>query len=81
MPVVFRFGNLKFFFYSNEGNPREPIHIHIRGPSGEAKVWLEPAISIAASRGFNRSELADIIREVAKNRSAIERAWHEHFSN
>lgn len=81
MPVVFRFGSLKFFFYSNEGNPREPIHIHIRGPSGEAKIWLEPAIGIAASRGFNRSELADIIREVAKNRSAIERVWHEHFSN
>ncbi len=30
MPVVFRSGDLTFFFYSNEGNPREPVHIHVR---------------------------------------------------
>lgn len=81
MPVVFRSGSLKFFFYSNEGDPREPLHIHVRGPNGEAKVWLLPAIGIADSKGFNPRELADIIREVAKNKPAIERAWHEHFSN
>jgi hypothetical protein len=81
MPIVFRFGNLKFFFYSNEGNPREPIHIHVRGPSGEAKIWMAPAIGVAESKGFNPRELADIIRQVMKNKSAIERAWHEHFSD
>jgi hypothetical protein len=25
MPIVFKQGNLKFFFYSNEGDPREPM--------------------------------------------------------
>jgi hypothetical protein len=27
MPVVFRQGGFKFFFYSNEGDPREPMHV------------------------------------------------------
>ncbi|NLS04417.1 DUF4160 domain-containing protein [Rhizobium sp. P32RR-XVIII] len=81
MPVVFRHGSLKFFFYSNEGDPREPMHIHVRGPNGEAKVWIEPVVSLMDSKDFSRRELADIIRQVIKNRTAIERAWHEHFGN
>lgn len=57
------------------------MHIHVRGPNGEAKVWLELVISLMDSKGFSPRELADIIREVIKNRTAIERAWHEHFGN
>ena len=30
MPVVFRTEGHAFFFYSNEGNPREPVHVHVR---------------------------------------------------
>jgi hypothetical protein len=40
MPVVFRERGFKFFFYSNEGNPREPIHIHVEKGTVEAKFWL-----------------------------------------
>lgn len=29
MPVILRFKGYIFFFYSNEGNPLEPAHIHI----------------------------------------------------
>jgi len=47
MPVVFRYQGLTFFFYSNEGDPREPIHIHVRAGGAIAKVWLEPLIGIA----------------------------------
>jgi hypothetical protein len=25
----FRFGGFRFFFYSNEGDPWEPVHIHV----------------------------------------------------
>lgn len=37
MPVVFRYKSFRFFFYSNEGNPREAMYIHVRGADGEAK--------------------------------------------
>lgn len=28
-PVVFRHRGYRFQFYANEGNPREPVHIHM----------------------------------------------------
>jgi hypothetical protein len=30
MPVVLRYKGYTFFFFSNEGVPREPLHIHVR---------------------------------------------------
>lgn len=81
MPVVFREGGLRFFFYSNEGSPRERLHIHVRGSGGEAKVWLEPEVSIADSFGFNAKDLAAIVRVAGERRRQIEAAWHEHFGN
>jgi uncharacterized protein DUF4160 len=79
MPVVFRDGGLRYYFFSNEGQPPEPVHIHIKGR--DAKVWLEPSISIADSYGFNSRELSNILRVVAENRDLILRAWHEHFAD
>jgi hypothetical protein len=49
MPVVFRHEGLRYFFFSNEGVPREPRHVHVRGGGREAKIWLEPEIFIQES--------------------------------
>ena len=38
MPTVFSEGGYRFFFYSNEGNPREPVHVHVERGDGEAKI-------------------------------------------
>ncbi len=81
MSVVFRARNLTFFFYSNEGDPREPMHIHVRAAGATAKVWLEPAIGIAESRGFNSKELSAILKAVIDNRFVIGKAWNEHFGD
>jgi Domain of unknown function (DUF4160) len=81
MPVVFRHGGLRYYFFSNEGSPREPLHIHVKGGGCDAKVWLEPEISVADSYGFNPRELSTILRTVADNRDRIVKAWHEHFGN
>lgn len=81
MPVVFRHQHLTFFFYSNEGDPREPVHVHVRGGGAIAKVWLEPLIGIAESRGFNSRELSAILRLVAEHRHLIEKTWYEYFRN
>jgi hypothetical protein len=52
MPVIFREDGFRFFFYSNEGSPLEPIHVHVRKGEGDAKFWLSP-VSLAASDGFD----------------------------
>ncbi len=80
MPVVFRVKGIRFFFYSNEGNPREPIHIHAESADGRAKVWLYPEASIASSAGYNRKQLAEIVVAVSAHRADVERAWNEYFA-
>lgn len=81
MPAIFRHRNLTFYFYSNEGDPREPIHVHVRGPGANAKIWLDPAIGVAENSGFNRGQLTVIVRLVIENHSRIRKAWHEHFGD
>jgi hypothetical protein len=81
MPVVFRESGLRYYFFSNEGLPRETPHVHIKGGGRDAKIWLEPDISIADSYGFNSGELARILRVVSERRDLILKAWHEHFSD
>ncbi len=36
MPTVFRQDGYRFFFYSNEGDPRAPQHLHIMAGKGGA---------------------------------------------
>jgi hypothetical protein len=79
MPTVFRIGSFRFFFYSNEGDPQEPIHIHVRRGKAVAKFWLRPEVSLAESHGFDARTLNQLARLVLDNRAQIERAWHEHF--
>ncbi len=81
MPVVFRQGALRYYFFSNEGRPPEPAHVHVKGGGCDAKVWIEPEVSLADSYGFNSRELSNILRIVADNRDINLRAWHGHFGN
>ena len=81
MPVVFRDGGLRYYFFSNEGLPREPRHIHVKGGGRDAKIWLEPQVAIAESYGFNSGELARILQIVSDRRDLILKAWDDHFGN
>lgn len=80
MPVVFRYKSFRFFFYSNEGNPREAMHIHVRGADGEAKFWLTPTVYLADSDGFDAKSLRELRDAVIANNELIERTWNDHFA-
>lgn len=79
MPTVLRIDGYRFYFYSNEGDPREPLHIHVERGEAEAKLWLNPDVVVAESHGFHARALRDIIALVERQRGIIERAWHDHF--
>lgn len=80
MPVVLRYKGFRFFFYSNEGSPREPVHIHVRGDGAEAKFWLRPEVRVATSEGFDAPTLRELVLVVTRNAEVIERKWNEYFA-
>ncbi len=79
MPGVFRYKGIRVFFFSNEGQPREPVHVHAQRAQDLAKIWLYPDIAVAESYGFSSSELKELVEVIRQNKDAIERGWHEHF--
>jgi Domain of unknown function (DUF4160) len=80
MPAIFRYKGFRFFFYSNEGNPREPLHVHVRSAEGEAKFWLQPEVVLADSYGFDASTLKELASIAEQNLELIERTWNEYFA-
>lgn len=81
MPTVFRERGFRFFFYSNEGSPREPVHIHVEKDCVEAKFWLNPVVQVAYNDGYDTRTLRELLDVVRNNRSLIERKWNEFFVN
>jgi len=80
MPVVLRRDGFRFFFYSNEGNPLEPPHVHVRKSDAEAKFWLKPDVALARNDGFDATTLRRIAKLVIENKKLLEAAWHEYFA-
>ena len=43
MPTIFKIGRYVVYFWTNEGYPREPVHVHIAvgqaGPNA-TKIWI-----------------------------------------
>lgn len=79
MPLVFKEQGLRFYFYSNEGDPREPLHVHVTGGGRDAKLWLYPELEIAYNYGFTARELRVLLDIVQARRDEIESGWHDHF--
>lgn len=46
MPQIFKIGSYWVYFWSNEGDPLEPVHVHVAqgAPSaGATKIWITSA--------------------------------------
>jgi hypothetical protein len=80
MPVVLRYKGYSFFFFSNEGSPRERAHIHVRQGRATAKFWLTPEISLTRSDGMSARELHELAGVIRDNRDLVLKAWKEFFN-
>ena len=80
MPKIFEWEGFKFFFFSNEGNPPEPCHIHVRKGDKIAKFWILQGVIIDFSWGMSSKELKELEDKIIENRKLIEEKWNEFFS-
>ncbi|MBK8575412.1 MAG: DUF4160 domain-containing protein [Elusimicrobia bacterium] len=80
MPKIFEWNGYRFFFFSNEGIPREPCHIHVKKGEHLAKFWVEPMISLASSFDMSGRELRELEGVIEENSTLIRRSWNEYFA-
>ena len=61
---------MRFFFFSRE---ESRIHLHVLGPDGEAKIWVEPEVEIARNWGLDERKLrraVELVREREDERAS-----------
>ncbi|NNM77151.1 DUF4160 domain-containing protein [Sphingomonas sp. ID1715] len=80
MPVVFREAGLRIHFFAHEGLPREPVHVHVARPGGDAKFWLDPEVRLARNKGLTARELRQAQETVRKRRQELIDAWNAFFA-
>jgi hypothetical protein len=81
MPVIFKHKGYRFFFFSNEGIPPEPCHIHVRKGGAVAKFWVVPEVRLAEAHGMSSTELRQLLNIVKQNQELIKRKWDEYFGD
>ena len=78
MPTLLRLAGWRFFFYSDEGDPREPPHVHVTSGEKVAKFWLEP-VELVNSKRLRPDELSGLMAVVEDHRAEFLEAWNAHF--
>ena len=79
MPTVLNEKGYRFFFFSNEGDPLEPCHIHVRKHGAVAKFWLVRECRLADNIGFTAKELNEISNIINNHTIEIKEAWNGFF--
>ncbi len=80
MPVIFRWNGYRFHFFSNEGDPLEPVHVHVSRAGAKAKFWLFPEVELAYNRGFDARTIKRLQEVIEQRRSEIEEFWNDFFA-
>lgn len=85
MPQLFRIGPYIVYFWSNEGIPQEPVHVHIvdgKPTANATKFWITRSGKTILAN--NNSRIADkqlrlLQRIIEANSENIMDKWKEHF--
>lgn len=85
MPQIFKIGSYVIYFWSNEGDPIEPIHIHVSEgvPQENAtKIWLTQTgrcLLCHNNSHISQRKLRDIMDIIEARHTDIEKKWYQYF--
>lgn len=79
MPRILMLDGFRFHFFSNEGDPREPVHIHVSRAGCDAKLWLSPDVREAYNDGYDGRTMRRIERLVIAHRQELIDGWNNFF--
>ena len=86
MPQIFKFGAYRIYFWSNENDPLEPIHVHVsegKPVPNATKIWITKngRCSLANNKSkIPAATLNNIIRIIEMRIPEIEKKWKDTFS-
>ena len=87
MPQILRIGPYIIFFWSNESNPFEPVHVHVaegKARPNATKLWLTSTGKVLLCNNNSmipEKILRNIIRLIEANSKEIIEKWIEHFGD
>jgi hypothetical protein len=55
------------------------MHVHVTCADGEAKFWLEPAISLAHNHGLTERQVKEALSLVEAHADECRKSWQTHF--
>ncbi len=72
------------YFWSNEGNPLEPVHVHVGKTQSEnsTKIWIlsNGELEIAhISNDMNKNELNKLMKSIKIYSDELVAAWEKYF--
>lgn len=85
MPQVFKIGPYWVYFWSNEGKPLEPVHVHVAegNPTPNAtKIWITRSGKCYLSNNDSHIPavaLKNIIRIIEARSLEVLQKWSNHF--
>lgn len=85
MPQVFKIGSFLIYFWSNEGKPLEPVHVHISDgvPSpNTTKVWItKSGHTLLCNNNSNipNKKLGIILKTISARSNEIITKWKDYF--
>ncbi len=85
MPQLFKIGSYWIYFWSDEGKPAEPVHVHVsegRPTRSATKIWITSAGKCL--KCHNKSQipnkiLNNIMRMIELRVDYIVECWEERF--
>lgn len=85
MPQIFRIGSYIIYFWSNENDPLEPVHVHIaegRATANATKIWITSSGKALLCNNNSRIPqriLNNLIRYIEANSDIIINKWYAQF--
>ena len=85
MPQLLRIGPYILYFWSNESEPLEPVHVHIaegKASGNATKIWITSsgkALVCNNNSNIPNQTLNRLLRIVEANSAEFVQAWLEHF--
>lgn len=85
MPQVFRIGPYWVYFWTNEGYPLEPVHVHVSegAPTkNSTKIWITSAGKTYLCNNNSRippKTLRNIMRIIEARSAEVVEQWEDYF--